>query len=218
MCLAQGPHHFDAGEARTRGPSVSSLALYHWATALPPMYKCSKKAYCTDTGKYGPRCTDVTRKLIAPILVNICPNVTRKLIAQIWWILHAIYKCNKKGYCTDTGKYGPQCTDVTRKLNSYCTDTSKYGSQCNKKFYCTDTGKYGSQCNKKFYCTDTGKYGPKCNKKAYCTDIGAYCQLQWGSTSKTNLYPSCPVGEYNLLIVTKMQLDLYFMIYPCIEW
>ena len=35
MCLAQGPHHSDAGEARTRGPSVSSQALYHWATALP---------------------------------------------------------------------------------------------------------------------------------------------------------------------------------------
>ena len=25
----------DAGEARTRGPSASSQALYHWATALP---------------------------------------------------------------------------------------------------------------------------------------------------------------------------------------
>ena len=25
----------DAGEARTRGPSVLSQALYHWATALP---------------------------------------------------------------------------------------------------------------------------------------------------------------------------------------
>ena len=35
MCLAQGPRHSDAGEARTRGPSVSSQALYHWATALP---------------------------------------------------------------------------------------------------------------------------------------------------------------------------------------
>ena len=34
MCLAQGPHCSDAGEARTRGPSVSSQALYHWATAL----------------------------------------------------------------------------------------------------------------------------------------------------------------------------------------
>ena len=37
MCLAQGPQRSDAGEARTRGPSVSSQALYHWATALPTM-------------------------------------------------------------------------------------------------------------------------------------------------------------------------------------
>ena len=35
MCLAQGPQRNDAGEARTRGPSASSQALYHWATALP---------------------------------------------------------------------------------------------------------------------------------------------------------------------------------------
>ena len=35
MCLAQGPQHSDAGEARTRGPSVSNQALFHWATALP---------------------------------------------------------------------------------------------------------------------------------------------------------------------------------------
>ena len=34
MCLAQWPQHSDAGEAPTRGPSVSSQALYHWATAL----------------------------------------------------------------------------------------------------------------------------------------------------------------------------------------
>ena len=39
MCLAQGPQHSDAGEARTRGPSVSSQALYHWATALPGFHK-----------------------------------------------------------------------------------------------------------------------------------------------------------------------------------
>ena len=38
MCLAQGPQRSDAGEARTRGPSVSSQALYHWATALPTAY------------------------------------------------------------------------------------------------------------------------------------------------------------------------------------
>ena len=35
MCLAQGPQHSDAGEARTHSPSVSSQALFHWATALP---------------------------------------------------------------------------------------------------------------------------------------------------------------------------------------
>ena len=33
MCLAQEPQRSDAGEARTRGLSVSSKALYHWATA-----------------------------------------------------------------------------------------------------------------------------------------------------------------------------------------
>ena len=37
MCLAQGPQRSDAGEARTRGLSVSSQALYHWVTALPLM-------------------------------------------------------------------------------------------------------------------------------------------------------------------------------------
>ena len=35
MCLAQGSQRTDAGEARTRDPSVSSQALYHTATALP---------------------------------------------------------------------------------------------------------------------------------------------------------------------------------------
>ena len=35
MCLVQGPQRSDAGEAQTHGLSVSSQALYHWATALP---------------------------------------------------------------------------------------------------------------------------------------------------------------------------------------
>ena len=30
MCIAQGPQRSDAGEARTRYPSASSQALYHW--------------------------------------------------------------------------------------------------------------------------------------------------------------------------------------------
>ena len=38
MCLAQWPQCSDTGEARTRGPSVSSQALYHWATTLPRRY------------------------------------------------------------------------------------------------------------------------------------------------------------------------------------
>ena len=35
MCLARGPQCSDTDEARTCSPSVSSQALYHWATALP---------------------------------------------------------------------------------------------------------------------------------------------------------------------------------------
>ena len=35
MCLAQGPKRSDAGEARIRGPSVSSQELYPWVTTLP---------------------------------------------------------------------------------------------------------------------------------------------------------------------------------------
>ena len=38
MCLAQGPQRCDACEARTCDPSVSSQALYHWATALPCLW------------------------------------------------------------------------------------------------------------------------------------------------------------------------------------
>ena len=37
MCLARGPQRSNAGEARTHGPSFSSQALYHWATALPQL-------------------------------------------------------------------------------------------------------------------------------------------------------------------------------------
>ena len=43
MCFAQGPQRSDAGEARTRDPSVSSQALYNWATALPKCYKLLTK-------------------------------------------------------------------------------------------------------------------------------------------------------------------------------
>ena len=41
MCLAQGPQRSEAGEARIRGPSVSSQALYHRATEpLRSQYVC----------------------------------------------------------------------------------------------------------------------------------------------------------------------------------
>ena len=43
MCLAQGPQRSDAGEAQIRGPSVSSRALYHWASALPTAEKEKSK-------------------------------------------------------------------------------------------------------------------------------------------------------------------------------
>ena len=55
MCLAQGPQRSDAGEARTRGPLVSSQALYHWATALPKfnleIISCDPSLYITDHPK-----------------------------------------------------------------------------------------------------------------------------------------------------------------------
>ena len=34
MCVAQGPQRSDAGEAQTRGLSVSGQTLYYWSTAL----------------------------------------------------------------------------------------------------------------------------------------------------------------------------------------
>ena len=47
MCLVQGPQRRDAGEARTRDPSVSSQALYHWATSFhePIMFEFEVECY-----------------------------------------------------------------------------------------------------------------------------------------------------------------------------
>ena len=45
MCLAQGPQRSDAGEARTRYPSVSSQALYHWATQTIFVMRGSRQLY-----------------------------------------------------------------------------------------------------------------------------------------------------------------------------
>ena len=45
MCLAQ---RTDTGEAGTRGTSVLSQALYHWATALPNFKKLILKKKSED--------------------------------------------------------------------------------------------------------------------------------------------------------------------------
>ena len=46
MCLAQGPKYSDAGEAQTRGPYVSSQALYHCAPRGGPMFFLAKIIIC----------------------------------------------------------------------------------------------------------------------------------------------------------------------------
>ena len=43
MCLAQGPQRSDADEARTRGSSVWTQALYHLAMALPEKLLLGRK-------------------------------------------------------------------------------------------------------------------------------------------------------------------------------
>ena len=48
MCLARRPQRSDAGEAWTRAPSVSSQALYHWATALPHISWRVETPYLTE--------------------------------------------------------------------------------------------------------------------------------------------------------------------------
>ena len=46
MCLAQGHQRSDTCEAGTRGPSVSSQALYHWATSLPRSVEIQQRLLC----------------------------------------------------------------------------------------------------------------------------------------------------------------------------
>ena len=58
MCLAQGPQRSDAGEARTRDPSVPSQALYHWATELP-MYSIYWADAITKQLDIQPRTTNL---------------------------------------------------------------------------------------------------------------------------------------------------------------
>ena len=63
MCLAQEPKRSDAGEARTRGLSVSSQALCHWATALPNLV-------------FG------DARMVIPILMLICIFVSNWSVAN----------------------------------------------------------------------------------------------------------------------------------------
>ena len=82
MCLAQGPQRSDAGEARTRGPSVSSQALYHWATALPnPMFHIFYSTYGDASMYQDSSCRGFTLLLqllkvrtAYLLLAQICPN------------------------------------------------------------------------------------------------------------------------------------------------
>ena len=88
----------DAGEARDRGPSVSSQALYHWATALPILllqregqalpnaregvedYKVSKPAPGPEVITYFSCSTQLSMEFILSINVKKC------------WHLNSIFK------------------------------------------------------------------------------------------------------------------------------
>ena len=75
MCLAQWPQRSDAGEARTPGPSVSSQALYHWATVLPSWCMCWYIFLMTGLG--GKRKCKCDRS-----------GKERKKQAQNWWVFN----------------------------------------------------------------------------------------------------------------------------------
>ena len=68
--------HSDAGEARTRGPSILSQALYHWATALP-FKKCNSQTL--KTSKFFQILTS-PRSLVRLLIENPEKRVTRDKI------------------------------------------------------------------------------------------------------------------------------------------
>ena len=71
MCLAQGPQRSDAGEVRTRGLSVSSQALYHWATALPSLKKKIKKNMFSNIDFFPSLCrVSVYSKILQQALID----------------------------------------------------------------------------------------------------------------------------------------------------
>ena len=76
MCLAQGPQHSDAGEARTRGPSVSSQALYYWATVLPRDDDIEAGRF--NSRRYFKMLTD--EMMLEPL---VCFMITHEPLAQL---------------------------------------------------------------------------------------------------------------------------------------
>ena len=89
MCLAQGPQRSDAGEARTRGPSVSSQALYHWATALPVLklnvgYQDWNSQNGCQNGKQGRLWSDCFFRSSLIWVYTVCPALfNRRLVFEI---------------------------------------------------------------------------------------------------------------------------------------
>ena len=60
MCLAQGPQRSDAAGARTRGPSVSSQALYHYSDLI---WDFGKLLFPSYLGKYFMKIGKISAKI-----------------------------------------------------------------------------------------------------------------------------------------------------------
>ena len=101
MCLAQGPQRSDAGEAQTRGLSVSSQALYHRATALPNMSYMGLKTVLWGT----PIDTSVQtiNHLWAHILDDLLdfkrfPDIPIIISSHLDFVTYRIYASNKRQF------------------------------------------------------------------------------------------------------------------------
>ena len=87
MCLAQGPQRSDAGEARTRGPLVSSQALYHWATpselfVIDLFYRDGPIA---SWGGGGSKCGPYTYTLWKPFPRSMCGETGTSTVIHMWF-------------------------------------------------------------------------------------------------------------------------------------
>ena len=95
MCLAHGPQRSDAGEARTRGPSVSSQALYYWATALPRVVSLGRGHGCIFFGTINEPVHEISNNVVcATSKASDQPAHMRSLIRafasrlNIQWLLN----------------------------------------------------------------------------------------------------------------------------------